>query len=383
VRLLIWSDTPGAGGAGAVNHRLACGLARRGHAVQVAQSSETPERTLLQRALGIALVPLRADSIYARGPGALSFHDHQEPRRVFAQVGADLILFAGGSPFSNLAAREEAAAQGRAFVTLVHLVDPRWAEVFAPLLPRLAVQWAADPAVVTVSHHNRLLLRQRFGLPAAHGEVILNALPEAAFAPADPAVRQPLRQQLEVPDAAVLCLTAARLELSKGGQHLLEVARRLRGGPDLRFLWAGEGTRQAQFEALARMLGLEKRVRFLGLRSNIAALLAAADLFLLPSEVEGMPLAVMEAMAQGLPVIATAVGGSPEALGDTGLLVADPLVDREAMRGALERALRRTASDPDLRRTLGAAARQRARCLFRESRQLAAYEDLFRRVLSV
>jgi tetratricopeptide (TPR) repeat protein len=98
--------------------------------------------------------------------------------------------------------------------------------------------------------------------------------------------------------------------------------------------------------------------------------LDAADIYAHPSEAEGMPLAVMEAMAKGLPVIATAVGGIPEELGDTGRLLPPP-TDPAATGQALADAITAWAADPDRRRATGAAGRQRAQALFREERMLA------------
>jgi hypothetical protein len=103
-------------------------------------------------------------------------------------------------------------------------------------------------------------------------------------------------------------------------------------------------------------LGLESRVRFLGVRADVADILRASDMFVLSSRVEGNPLSVMEAMAAGLPVVSTAVGGVPELVreGETGLLV--PSEDA----GALARAVQVLVDDPVRRQAMGAAARQYA-----------------------
>ena len=108
---------------------------------------------------------------------------------------------------------------------------------------------------------------------------------------------------------------------------------------------------------LAASLGLAGVVHFLGPRPDVPDLLNAMDIFVLPSYSEGMSLALLEAMAAGLPVIATAVGGTPEVVtdGENGLLI--PPRDAEALAGALERLL----ADPALAQHLGANARAHVR----------------------
>ncbi len=124
-----------------------------------------------------------------------------------------------------------------------------------------------------------------------------------------------------------------------------------------RFWIAGDGPLRERVETLAGTAGLEGRLRVLGWRRDVPDLLAAADVLVLSSLFEGLPMAVLRAMAAGLPVVATAVDGTPEAVehGRTGLLV-----EPRDWRG-LSDALIRLGSDPGLRRRLGGAARERSR----------------------
>ncbi|MCX6630264.1 MAG: glycosyltransferase, partial [Candidatus Solibacter sp.] len=121
--------------------------------------------------------------------------------------------------------------------------------------------------------------------------------------------------------------------------------------------------------------GVGERVHFLGVRVEVAEMLAACDLFALSSHWEGNPMAVMEAMAAGLPVVATAVGSVPELVvdGETGLLVPDGQ-DR-AFAGALAS----LARDPGRRQELGAAAVRRA-AAFSVDGMVASYSGLFERL---
>jgi glycosyltransferase involved in cell wall biosynthesis len=122
---------------------------------------------------------------------------------------------------------------------------------------------------------------------------------------------------------------------------------------------------------------MAEAVTFTGVRADVPKILAALDLFVLPSLWEGMPNAVLEAMAAGLPVVATAVGGTPEVVMDgvTGLLV--PPQDPSALAQAIERLLR----DPDLRRTMGRAGRRRVEQHFDVRETVRQVEDLYETLL--
>jgi glycosyltransferase involved in cell wall biosynthesis len=140
---------------------------------------------------------------------------------------------------------------------------------------------------------------------------------------------------------------------------------------------AGAGPALPAVAAAVREHGLSERVELLGARADIPELLGRSDVFVLSSRSEGFPVSILEAMAAGLPVVATDVGGVAEAVedGDTGLLV--PSADFEALACALGRLL----SDADLRRRLGAAGRARALRLFDLPRYRAAYVELYDREL--
>jgi glycosyltransferase involved in cell wall biosynthesis len=169
--------------------------------------------------------------------------------------------------------------------------------------------------------------------------------------------RRRLRAALGIHDAAPLVLIPGRLERQKGHCYALEAARSL---PGVIFLLAGEGTERAPLEAQASRLGVGDRIRFLGHRQDLPDLLVACDIVCLPSLFEGLPLALLEAMVAGKPIVSTAIPGVDEAVvdGETGLLVppADP--------HALESAIRRLMVDPNLAQNLGVAGRARAERFF-------------------
>ena len=143
-------------------------------------------------------------------------------------------------------------------------------------------------------------------------------------------------------------------------------------------LWlVGDGPLRPAVEKAIVKMGLERKVLFLGIRDDVPKLLAASDLFVLSSDYEGVPLAVLEAMAAGKPVVATAVGGVPELIedGKTGILV-PPRNPETLAKGIL-----RLVKDADLRQRMGKAARERAQERFDISRTAREYETLYLRLL--
>jgi glycosyltransferase involved in cell wall biosynthesis len=141
----------------------------------------------------------------------------------------------------------------------------------------------------------------------------------------------------------------------------------------------GDGPDRGAVEAEIRALGLEKSVRLVGERSDVPALLADSDLFVLSSRSEGLPVSVLEAMAAELPVVASNVGGLAELVvdGETGILV--PQGNSAALAGALGRLI----DDRDLRRNLGTAGRARAKALFDLAAFRRAHVELYDRELAL
>ncbi len=162
----------------------------------------------------------------------------------------------------------------------------------------------------------------------------------------------PIVHQRWAEDGRPIVLTVERLDEQKGHRYLLEAAAQL---PEAQFVLAGDGPLRSVLEAQAQALGVQGRVKFLGYRTDISDLLAACDMFVLPSLYEGLPLSILEAMAAGKVVIATHIGGTDEAVidGETGLLVppGDP--------AALVAAIRSVLNDHVLAQRLAAAGRIR------------------------
>jgi glycosyltransferase involved in cell wall biosynthesis len=166
-------------------------------------------------------------------------------------------------------------------------------------------------------------------------------------------VRDATRAELGVRDGESLVVTVANLRATKNYAGLLAAARTvLDAGTPIRFVAAGQGPLEAEVHARHRDLALGDRFELLGYRDDTTRLIAAADLFVLASDHEGLPVTVMEALTLGVPVIAPAVGGLPEivATGENGILVTPGSSD--ALAAAIER-----AAEPSEHARLAAGAR--------------------------
>ncbi len=202
---------------------------------------------------------------------------------------------------------------------------------------------------IAVSRDVKAELVERFRWPADKIEVIYNAVEVDRFGGAAPAG---LRERITAGGDRKVVLTPARLDPQKGHPVLFRAAAEV---PDAFFVLAGEGPERAALEAEASSLGIAERVVFLGHRTDIPELLAACDIFALPSLYEGSSLAVLEAMASGRAAISSAIGGTDELIedGKSGLLVAP------GDAAGLAAALRRLLGDERLRESLAASARRR------------------------
>lgn len=211
------------------------------------------------------------------------------------------------------------------------------------------------------------------GLPASRIEVITNGVdPEARSEFA----RDELRVTLAVTTSTVVLITVARLDPVKDLATLLAAMDgAAREGVDLHLVVVGDGPERPALEAQAWSLGLASRVTFLGHREDARRWLSAADVYVSSSVSEGISLTILEGMSAGLPVIATAVGGTPEIVdASCGLLV--PSRDPAALTGAIVA----LARDPDRRRRLGAAARGRVLDSFTIDRMVDSYRQVYEEV---
>ena len=232
--------------------------------------------------------------------------------------------------------------------------------------------------VVGVGAAVRQALINNEGIPGRRVGVLYNGIDVDAFAAA--ADRSAARRELGVGPGEFVLLQVARLDYLKDHATAVRtLARVLTQAPQARLALVGDGPERPAVEAHVRELGLGDKVRLFGTRADVARLLHGADTFLLTSTSEGIPLTVIEAMAAGLPVVATDVGGMREVVahGTTGLLAAAK--DDTALAGHVLR----LASDGDLRLRMGEAGHIRAKQYFDEPRMADDYARIYRELRCV
>jgi glycosyltransferase involved in cell wall biosynthesis len=191
-------------------------------------------------------------------------------------------------------------------------------------------------------------------LPMPPVETLHHGLDPAALPPPG---RDGVRGELGIPEDAPVVGSVANFKAAKDHATLLRAAAQVREAfPAVRFVLVGQGPLEAETRRLAGELGLDATVVFAGFRTDATRLMAAFDAFALSSTYEGLPIALIEAMATGCPAVVTRVGGTPEVVADgvQGFLV--PPRDPAALAAGLTRLL----GDPTLRAGMGAAAADRA-----------------------
>ena len=240
---------------------------------------------------------------------------------------------------------------------------------------RAALRWAArrSDALVAVSEATADDLRTTLHLPVDDVKVVHNGIPFRAGS------RDLVRDELGLSPSELLLVAVGNLYPVKGHAVLLRALGELRrsgGIADVpwRLALAGRGEEEPKLRALAREEGIAEQVTLLGYRQDVPDILAAADVFVMPSLSEGLPLALVEAMAAGLPVVVSDVGGVPEVAvaGREAILV--PPADPTRLAAGLAALMR----NRDARAEMGAAARERAHRDFSVSTMCEAYERLYR-----
>ncbi len=181
------------------------------------------------------------------------------------------------------------------------------------------------------------------GVPRESVTVIDNGI---SAVPVDSGARSALRAELALSDGEPLLLHVGRLARSKRVDLLLQVMAQLPAESNACLLLAGDGEERERLVNLARSLGIDGRVRFCGYRRDVERLLGAADVFVLCSEREGLPISILEAMSARCPIVATRVGAIPQVLEDGAEAWLVPANNPQRLRDALHEAL----SDPELAR---------------------------------
>ena len=222
---------------------------------------------------------------------------------------------------------------------------------------RLGLMWfslrAAHIKVVAPSRAGMAHAETVGRVPAERLVVLHNGVDLETFRP-DPALRAPVRDELDIPFGAPLLITVAVLRSGKGIDDLISAMPGiLESIPDAMALIVGDGDQRAALQRLAGETGVADRVVFTGDRDDVGSILAASDVFVLPTHVDLLPTVVAEAMAAGLPVVASDVGGLGDMVEDDATGILYPAGDIEALTLACLKLL----ADPGRRDMLGRAGR--------------------------
>jgi glycosyltransferase involved in cell wall biosynthesis len=217
-------------------------------------------------------------------------------------------------------------------------------------------------------------IERDLGVPSEKIELVRSGLDLSVFSSANR--RDELRTEFGVTADQHLIVYMGRLRTVKGVEYGIRAfASALEQLPNIRIVLAGEGDQRNFLSSLVSKLGISEQVDFLSVRNDVPELLSAADSVLMPSLTEGFPRTAIEAMAAGKPVIATNVGGTPEAIidGETGILV--PARDSDALASAIVRLV----GDSDLQARLGAAGRERAAQNYSVDKYVSRLDEMYRR----
>lgn len=354
-RRLLWLvDALGAGGAESLVVTFADHAARSGDELTVACVSGAEGvngRLLAER--GVAVVDLRARNLrdVAAFRRLLALLRERRIELIHAHLTYSAIWGAIASRITGIPSIASLHVSPEATRTLKDSALHRVATDLRDRLMRAILnRWARSVIVVSGALRDDYVAR---GLALGKIRVVHNGIALERFRRARDECRERIARELDIPAGAPIIATVAVLRPKKGIEVLLEAARDV---PGAYFLIAGEGPLREQWTALAQTLGVADRVRWAGFRTDVDAILAGCDLFVHPSLDDAFPTVLLEAMAAGLPIVASHVGGIPEIVddGETGTLV--PPGDAKA----LAHAIRELLADERTLRRMSAATSTRA-----------------------
>ncbi len=390
--ILMNTDDPGIGGLAQYDHFILCNLAKMGHQVTAIRPQHSSPLVEQEKQLGIQQHWLDYSTSQDLSRILRNTKDADE---IYAKLQPDLIIFSDGWPFSHFAAKQVAIQQNIPYMIALGLATPEHKDFSMgdniPYVEGVLYQYGLAKAVNVAAKEHLNILHEQFKLPKNKGNVIYYGRSEKYFSPPNSSTRQRLRQEIGIPEDGIICFTSARLAPIKGHRYQLEAIAQLKHTSiwdKLYFVWAGTGqgsdhNLEPELKEKVQELGVSNQVKFLGQRWDIPDWLDACDIFILTSLAEAAPsFAIMEAMAKGLPIIASAAGGIPEGLGDTGQLLPDPNINPEDTVTVLVQTLKDWAINPELRQQKGQSAKQRAEKLFKEERMLKQTIAVIQQVLS-
>lgn len=284
-------------------------------------------------------------------------------------VGAVLLHVHAGIGWEGHELVRAGKAEGLPIVRTEHL----------PYLLTSVVQQAAYRAMLlSVDRVIAVSGAVRDSFAEAHGPHRFDLVPNGIFPPVARVERSATRAKLGILAHEQMLLTVARFTPQKGYPTLLAALPAvLQIHPHARFIWVGEGPEFAAMSEAVRLAGLDHAVKFMGQRDDVADLLMAADALVLPSLFEGLPLVLLEAMSVGLPIVATAIGGTIEALGADHPLLAPP--NDPAGLGA---AIIKVLADIEAAGSIGVAGKARFESHFQAHRMAAQTVEIYAELLA-
>ncbi|MDQ6670274.1 MAG: glycosyltransferase [Chloroflexota bacterium] len=341
LNILLVADSLDAGGAERHVVGLAASLVRAGHAVTIGCSTGGV-LTDVARGHGVVVRPLLSSLAKRR----LSLPFVRQLRRLMARENFDLVH---AHMYASAAAASLAAIGSSVPLVVTEHSEAAWRGGSARTLSRF-IYWRAQ-RVIAVSEGIRRRLLEIDRVHPGHVTVIPNALPaldDSSFAPA-----------LALPcalEGRPLVGVVARLQRDKGVRYLVEAAVSVASElPQAAFVIVGDGPERAELERFAARLGVADRCFFVGFRADARKIISHFAVLAVPSLSEGTPLVVLEAMAEGVPIVASAVGGIPEQVRHE----REALLVPPANAPALAAALRQLLLNPGRARLLGQNGRRR------------------------
>jgi len=363
---------PTYGGSGAVATELGLELARRGHEVHFISYAQPFRLDTFQEGVFFHEVEMDDYPLFEHPPYSLALavaiHDVASAR------GLDLVHVHYAIPHATSAwiAREMGEGAGPRVLTTLHGTDITLVGQHPSFKSITRFSVLRSDGISAVSEYLKKETEDRFGVAPGRIEVIPNFVDVARYRPG---IRPELRERLAGAGERILMHISNFRAVKRVPDAVHAFARVARTMP-ARLILVGDGPERPVAVREARRLGVEDRVTFLGKHAAVEELLSSADLFLLPSESESFGLAALEAMACGVPVIGTHVGGLPEVVApEAGALL--PVGATEAMGDAAVALL----SDPMRWRKASEAARHIAVSQFSAERIVPAYEAWYRSVI--
>jgi glycosyltransferase involved in cell wall biosynthesis len=287
-------------------------------------------------------------------------------RKILKDRGVNLVHTHNLSPLVH--GTLAAALTGTPTVNTRHGPDPQSTYGFI---------WNMNDTIVAVSDHARRELVKYNHVNPEKIRVILNGIDLSPYSTPDPTTNL-LRAEFQIPSDTKIVGNFSRLEPEKDHKTLLRAFRILMDrGVNARLVIAGGGKLESELKQLTEDLNLTRDVHFLGFRKGIPDLLRCLDLYVVSSTLEGLSLSLLQAMAAGLPVVATNTGGNPEVVveGETGYIV--ECGDPAALATAVVRVL-----DPEVGEPMGRKAKDNAHRLFGLDRMVESYVSLYEEVLA-